>query len=115
MATKLTIAYAGTLSDYQEYNQSLQDSLPREGIRGAVQTYRNINVDWSSRTGYYIIHAAKVFKEKYPQLVDSLEISIWGSISKGNLQLVKDLSVDKIVKIEDFVSTRRIYSTNRAV
>ncbi len=103
MATKLTIAYAGTLSDYQEYSQSLEDSLPKKGIKGAVQTYRNINVDWSSRTGYYIIHAAKVFKEKYPHLVDSLEISIWGSISKGNLSLAAELEVEDIVKIEGFI------------
>lgn len=119
MASKVVIAYAGTLGDMEYFEESLAESKPKPGLRGAVQTYRNVNVDWSTRTGFYIIHAAKIFKEQYPSLVASLEINIWGNIFPGNQKLVSEFGVGDIIKIDGFVShdesTKRLQQADYAL
>lgn len=99
----LTIGYGGTLGyfsgDYPKY-----PLLSR--LKTFFWNYRVNNVDYSTRSGYYLFSAIRELKLNNPELACCLNIRFWGSINIKNKEQVKNFGIDEIVKIEGYKEKR---------
>jgi glycosyltransferase involved in cell wall biosynthesis len=77
----LVIAYSGSLDGYKP-------KLKTKFIKTILQwiwTFKNNNIDSSTRTAHYLIQAIKVLKQKYSISPNQLQIHLWGKIDQENI------------------------------
>jgi len=91
MDTKpLILGYGGTLS----YKTPFMKSFLQK-VKNYIWTYSNQNIDSSIRSGYFLIKAIKVLKEKNGLEPRDLQIHFWGNISKSHLEFIKISQVEE--------------------
>lgn len=97
----MIIGYAGTL---RAYDPNVQKSGPFvQRIKRWTWEYTVNNINSKTRCGYFLFVALKLFKEEYPDLVDKIQVRLWGAIHPDNLKQIRDLGIDDIVTIGGYV------------
>jgi glycosyltransferase involved in cell wall biosynthesis len=104
MATdrQLNIAYGGSLAGIEAGEIGAHN---RKGswFKRAFWTYSHESVDFSTRTGYYLIKAVKILKDRGVQ-PSQLHFSFWGSISAINKQQIEQEGVQEFFTIDGYLS-----------
>lgn len=92
------------------YSGSLNSFAPKKGmnvisrfINNYFWTYRNSNIDSSTRSGYFLIQAVKLLNEKGLIQPGELVISLWGDIHPGNASQVDENKVGAYFSIEGYL------------
>jgi len=96
---KLVIAYAGLLADYE----SCQADNP-SGLAAWFRRWRNLNIRHETRSGKYLIEAARILNEKVENLESKLSVKLWGKIGQGNQRLVDEYGLGEVCEIEGKLS-----------
>lgn len=100
---KINIAYAGTLAGVEEAQLKNKKKSFLNGLKSLFWTYSNNSVDFSTRTGYYLIKAVAELKKK-KITSEHLQINLWGNISEINVRQIKENGVEEYFKIEGYLS-----------
>lgn len=77
----LTIAYSGSLDAYQPE----KGKKALKWLKDLFWTFKNDQVDRSTRSAYYLIKAIKILKEEHGIGPDKLQFHFWGLIAENNL------------------------------
>ena len=96
---QLILAYSGSLNAYTPENKLKW--LNR--IKGFFWTYHHDTVDDSTRSGYYLIKAVRILKEKYQIQSDELNIQLWGSIDPVNQKQVLSEGVQEYFEFGSYM------------
>ncbi|CAG5079759.1 glycosyltransferase [Parvicella tangerina] len=105
MATKrLHVCYAGTLAGATE-SEVLSMALGRSSnwLKKLFWTYSNDSVNFSTRTGYYLIKAVRILKDK-GVTPDQLYFSLWGNISPINSDQILQEGVEAFFQVDGYLS-----------
>jgi glycosyltransferase involved in cell wall biosynthesis len=102
---QLVIGYAGTLGAFDPDQQQSKGLL--SGLKKWIWTYNAESVDFTTRTGYFLLKGIVAFKENYPELYPSLKVYLWGKIAALNVQQVKKMGLEDCVLIEGYISKEK--------
>lgn len=96
---RLILAYSGSLNAYTPSNK--HNWL--KWIKGFFWTYNHDTVDDSTRSGYYLIKAVRILKDKYQVNPQELKIQLWGSIDPINKSQAMSEGVDEYFEIGSYI------------
>lgn len=96
----LTIGYSGSLACY---NPHKPPHRAKQFLLDWFWEYRIRNIDWATRSGYFLFKALKQLRERHARLEDELCLMFWGAIHSGNLIQAKSLGVDDLLHTEGFI------------
>jgi glycosyltransferase involved in cell wall biosynthesis len=95
----LIIGYAGSLESF-----SPGKARTRNILRDLFWTYSVDNVDFGTRSGYYLFRALRHgLDKKYFNEAD-IRIRLWGMIAKENSQQVCEMKLEEMVHVDGYVS-----------
>ena len=97
----LTIGFAGNLQSW-EPDQKRRSALVRT-LKEWFWLYQPRNVDFSTRSGYFLFRGLERFGEKYPELRKSIQVCLWGRIRPLNQRQVEEFGLSDMVEIEGFL------------
>lgn len=96
---QIHICYSGSLDGYK----------PTPSDSKAVSfaqyfwTYKHNNVDSSTRSGYFLIRAIEILKNKYSIKPEQLKVSLWGMINEINIQQIKEHGLEQYFDISGYL------------
>ena len=98
---KLTIGYAGTLNAFQA-----RPGAPkwRNVLRNWFWLYRAENINFHTRSGYYLFRGIAALAREYPEAARQLEVQLWGRIDPVNQIQVQEMGIQEIVRIEGYMT-----------
>tara|TARA_B100001287_G_scaffold148058_1_gene124732 strand:+ start:341 stop:1003 length:663 start_codon:yes stop_codon:yes gene_type:complete len=67
-------------------------------------TYNYEYIDYSTRSGYYIIHAVNYLKNNRNILPSQLKFCFWGKIHPKNIELVNELNLQDFFSFSGYIS-----------
>jgi glycosyltransferase involved in cell wall biosynthesis len=97
----IKIGYGGTLN----YRPSNSGS-PLYKLKKYLWTYSNDNINASTRSGFYLIRAIQILKEKHQVSPKEIQIIFWGDISKNHFAFIQEAKVEEFFIIESALSAR---------
>lgn len=103
---QLVLAYSGSLNAFTPGNKSNW----WKWVKGLFWTYNHDTVDHSTRSGYYLIKAVRILKEKYKVQADELNIQLWGSIDPINRAQVISEGVEAYFSIDSYMDKQKSLS-----
>lgn len=103
----LTIGYAGNLQDWDPRVNEKSGIL--RVLRDWTWSYQPRNIDASSRSGYYLFRGLQSFSSKYPSLVDSIQVKLWGGIRRLNREQVNEFELTELVEIGGYLDRLESY------
>lgn len=95
MSQPLTIGYAGTLMSF-DLNTPVGGNHP---LKQWFWGYKPDNINFTTRSGYYIFKGIQRCKEKYGLTGSQLQLDLWGNIDPGNQQQVEEFGIQDMVQI----------------
>ena len=98
----LCIGYGGSLAYYDPEND--RKNIIFALLKKLIGSYRVDNIDYSTRSPYYLFKSIKYLKENYNIKETDLKIKLWGMIQEGNVDLVKRFGIEKFVQISGYLS-----------
>lgn len=96
---QIVIAYSGSLDAYRP-------QLKTRFIKSLLQwfwTFKNNNIDSSTRTAHYLIQAVKVLKKKYGISPQQLQIQLWGKIDAQNITSANKEEVEEFFSFSGYM------------
>jgi glycosyltransferase involved in cell wall biosynthesis len=96
---KLRIAYAGTLAWFDPEIHP----VPRYSWKGWFLGFKALNVDFTTRSAWFLFCGLKELIKRDPSWQDRIEIDFWGLIDQGNLSQAKKLGIEKMVHISGYL------------
>jgi len=103
----LTIGYAGNLQGWDP--RANEKSKILRALRDWTWSYQPRNLDASSRSGYYLFQGLQAFSSKYPSLLDSIRIKLWGRIRRLNQEQVNEYELTSLVEIGGYLDRSESY------
>jgi len=97
---KLKIGYAGSLAAFDPGKPGKKRSFFKDWF----WTYQVDNVDFSTRSGYYLFKALSEGIKSNTISPGSIEIDLWGSIHEDNGAQVKSMGLNDCVNISGYQS-----------
>lgn len=96
---RLQIGYGGSLASFDGVRLKKKKSLLKEYF----WTFKNDTVDSSTRSGYYLIKAVGILKDKYGVKPSQLKIHLWGSIDQINQSQIEDSGLSEFFNIQGYM------------
>lgn len=100
---QLILAYSGSLNAYTPGNKNNWLNW----VKGLFWTYHHDTVDNSTRSGYYLIKAVRILKDKYNVHADELNIQLWGSIDPINRKQVISEGVEAYFEFDSYMDKQK--------
>lgn len=97
----LRIGYAGSLAWSNGEKQEIAHSL-----RDYLWTYQHHVTDPSTRSAFFLFSALALAVKKSGITPSEIQIDLWGSIDKRNMNLAQELGIAEYVKIEGYLSKK---------
>lgn len=97
--TTLRIAYSGTLNGFDP-----SVAQKKQHWTNWFWTYRNDQVDATTRSGYYFIKAIQLLAEKYNVSPDAIQADWWGAIDPLNKEQIAKAGLEKYFTIDGYIT-----------
>ncbi|MCO5237724.1 MAG: glycosyltransferase [Chitinophagaceae bacterium] len=86
----VTIAYSGSLDGFDPKTRKRN----RNFLCRWFWTFNNDTVDASTRSGYYLIQAIKILRDKYQVKPNDIQVDWWGKIDVLNMKQVAEENLE---------------------
>lgn len=95
----LTIAYSGSLGSYDPKALKEKSGF----LRTWFWTFNNDTVDSSTRSGYFLIQAIKVLRDKYQKSPNDIRVDWWGMIDPLNKKQVAEAQLNEYFTVNGYL------------
>ena len=100
MTKPLRIGYAGTLMGFDPAT----DVLLEGGLKSWFWTFKPNNLNFQTRSGYYLFKGIETLSKRRKLTADDLQIELWGNIESKNETQVSEMGLTDLVNISGFCS-----------
>lgn len=98
----LRIGYAGKLHEYDRQAVAGKPG-PLSRFWLSKMAFRLSPTDLSTHSPYYLLHAVRALLDERPELEDKIRLSFAGIFRDRNVELVRELELEKIVSVKGYL------------
>lgn len=101
----LRIGFAGSLLDHNVSRTNIGARGGRlDKLWSSLLAYHKGSCDYSTHSPFYLLQAVRALLDERPELSESLELSFAGTFGDANLQVVKELGLERVVSVKGYLS-----------